>query len=101
MSTKRESDLNIKDKKKFKKPSKYNVIFNNDDYTPMVFVELILQQIFHKNSEDAKAITLSVHKTGKGIAGTYSREIADTKSNLSNETARTNGFPLLVTIEKE
>ena len=101
MSTDKKSDIGIKDRQKFKKPSKYKVIFNNDDYTPMIFVEILLQHIFHKGAEEASAITLSVHKTGRGIAGVYSKEIADTKTNLANELAKANGHPLLITNEKE
>ena len=40
-----------------------------------------------------------VHKTGSGIAGIYSYDIALTKSKMVIENARRNGFPLRVEVE--
>src|SRR5205085_10585140 len=36
-----------------KKPSNYKVLMLNDDYTPMEFVVLVLQQFFSMSIEDA------------------------------------------------
>ena len=71
----------------------------NDDYTPMQFVEALLLQLFHKSPAEAARITLTVHKGEKGIAGVYSREIAETKSNQANQAAKTHGHPFLTEIE--
>ena len=57
---------------KLKSPPKYCVILLNDDSTPMDFVINICQTIFNKTKAKAEAITLEVHKKGKGIAGVYS-----------------------------
>ena len=35
-------------KPKTKKPSMYNVLLLNDDYTPMEFVVLVLESVFNK-----------------------------------------------------
>ena len=71
-----------KQKNKLQKPKKYKVVFYNDDYTPMDFVAQVLMQLYHKDKETAVAITLMVHNEGRGIAGTYSKEIAETKISL-------------------
>ena len=35
-------------KPKTKKPSMYNVLLLNDDYTPMEFVVMVLEKVFNK-----------------------------------------------------
>ena len=95
------SGVGIADRKKVEPPKKYNVILLNDDYTPMNFVSDLLQQIFHKPAFEAEQITLMVHKTGKGIAGTYSREIAETKAHETILVARNSGHPLTAEIQPE
>src|SRR6202048_237258 len=70
-------DLLDRDEVKAKRPSMWNIVFYNDDYTPMDFVEFVLKKVFHRSSEDALALTLAVHMQGKGTAGTYSFEVAE------------------------
>ena len=81
-------------------PSSYNVVFINDDYTPMDFVIQVLVEIFNKSLEDAKKITLDVHEKGKGIAGTYNFELAEQKKAEAVNVSRHNGHPLTVMVEK-
>ena len=81
-------------------PPKYCVILLNDDSTPMDFVINICQTIFNKTKPKAEAITLEVHKKGKGVAGIYSYEVAEQKCVETVTEARRNGFPLDVTLEK-
>ena len=85
---------------KLKSPPKFCVILLNDDSTPMDFVINICQTIFNKTKAKAEAITLEVHKKGKGIAGVYSYEVAEQKCVETVTEARRNGFPLDVTLEK-
>ena len=73
----------------------------NDDYTPMDFVATLLMEVFHKSPEEAKVITMQVHEQGKGIAGVYTREIAETKAIKSVITARKYQHPLMVQAEPE
>lgn len=89
-----------KHKQQLKPPSLYHVVLLNDDFTPMDFVVFILEKLFNHDDTTANAIMLEVHEKGKGIAGTYSKDIAETKVNRVNETAQLNDFPLKATIEQ-
>ncbi|GJC31152.1 ATP-dependent Clp protease adapter protein ClpS [Acinetobacter sp. KAM398] len=82
-----------------KRPPLYAVVLMNDDYTPMDFVIEILQQYFAMNLDQATQVMLTVHYEGKGIAGVYPRDIAETKANQVNNYARSQGHPLLCQIE--
>lgn len=97
------SDLKTKKKtresSKIKEPPMYRVILLNDHYTAMEFVVLVLQEIFHKNSDEANRIMLSVHHSGSGIAGVFTKEVAETKVALVTQVSRDNGYPLRCTLE--
>lgn len=82
-------------------PPRFAVILHNDDYTTMEFVTEVLQRFFHKSREEAVTIMLSVHEKGRGIAGIYTHEIAETKAAQVVQLAQTRGFPLLCTIEEQ
>ncbi|AXQ22633.1 ATP-dependent Clp protease adapter ClpS [Acinetobacter wuhouensis] len=82
-----------------KRPPMYSVLLLNDDYTPMDFVIEILQQYFALNLDQATQVMLTVHYEGKGEAGVYPRDIAETKANQVNNYARSQGHPLLCQIE--
>lgn len=84
---------------KIKEPPSYAVILHNDDYTTMEFVVEILSRFFRKTGEQAVQIMLQVHEQGKGVAGIYHHEIAETKVAQVHSYARDKGFPLLCTIE--
>jgi ATP-dependent Clp protease adaptor protein ClpS len=84
------------------KPTHYplwNVVLINDDYTPMDFVVDILVEYFNHTTEVATFIMFDVHTEGKGIAGTYSRDVAETKAAIVIDRARNAGHPLAVGIE--
>jgi len=83
------------------RPRMYKVILHNDDYTTMEFVVSILMDIFHRSEAEAAQIMLSVHKKGTGLAGVYTREIAETKVTRVTELAAREEFPLKCTMEPE
>ncbi len=87
-------------KPKLKRPPLYKVVLLNDDYTPMDFVVHVLEAFFGMDEESATQIMLQIHLQGKGICGTYSREIAETKVVQVNSYARENEHPLLCIMEK-
>lgn len=82
-----------------KKPPLYNVVLLNDDFTPMEFVVHVLEYFFNMPREAATRVMLQVHTQGKGVCGTFTREIAETKVAHVNEYARDNHHPLLCTME--
>jgi ATP-dependent Clp protease adaptor protein ClpS len=73
----------------------------NDDYTPMEFVVMVLEQCFNRAHEDAVKIMLHVHQKGVGVCGVYSYEVAETKVAQVMDLARENQHPLQCTLEKE
>lgn len=83
------------------KPPLYRVLLHNDDYTTMDFVVYVLVNIFHRSENDAINIMLAVHQQGVGVAGVYTREIAETKINQVHNLARAHEYPLMCTMEEE
>lgn len=80
-------------------PRQFAVFLHNDHYTTMEFVIEVLERFFGKNKEQATQIMLNVHNKGKGVAGVYQYQIAETKVSQVTEHARSNGFPLKCTAE--
>lgn len=80
--------------------SKYQVVMHNDDKTPMDFVVLVLSTIFNKEVVDSVTIMMSIHESGRGIAGVYSKEIATTKMKETIRLATQHSYPLRLTIEE-
>lgn len=81
-------------------PTQYKVLLHNDDYTSMDFVVEVLMNVFHKSLSDSEKIMLEIHHVGKGACGIYTYEIAETKVHQVTKMARSNGFPLLATMEE-
>ena len=86
-------------KNQVKEPSRFQVIFINDDYTPMEFVVHILESFFAMNREKATQIMLVVHSEGSAVVGIFPRDIAETKSEQVNVYAQENNHPLMSTVE--
>lgn len=82
-------------------PQMYRVLLHNDDYTTRDFVVEILVHIFHKPMDQAVELMWQVHRKGKGVAGVFPRDIAETKVMSVTNLAREHGFPLLATMEPE
>src|ERR1700730_3095874 len=94
-----ELDLLEKDEVKVKRPSMWQIVLYNDDYTPIAFVEFVLKRVFHMPTLDALALTLAVHTKGKGIAGTYTFEVAEQKQCEVMLMAKVEEHPLRVEVE--
>ncbi len=86
--------------RKLQEPELYRVVLLNDDYTTMDFVVEILEDVFHKSPAEAYRIMMLVHTQGRGVAGHYPYEVAETKVATVVGRARAAGFPLQATMEK-
>jgi len=79
----------------------YSVLMMNDDYTPMEFVVHVLQQFFGMSTEQATQVMLTVHTKGSAVCGVYTKDVAETKSQLVNQYSQENEHPLICTIEPQ
>jgi ATP-dependent Clp protease adaptor protein ClpS len=97
-----DSDSVVKERvvTKKKDPTLYKVVLLNDDYTTMEFVILVLEGIFQKSPAEAYQIMMHVHVNGRGIAGVYPSEVAETKVDAVVTQARDAGFPLKAVTEE-
>jgi ATP-dependent Clp protease adaptor protein ClpS len=84
---------------KTKEPALHSVVLLNDDYTPMQFVIDVLETVFQKSPAEAYRIMMQVHVGGRGVAGIYPWEVAETKVDTTLSCAREAGHPLQATIE--
>src|SRR6516164_6497964 len=80
-------------------PRMYQVVLLNDDYTPMEFVVMVLQEYFKRDLETATQIMLKIHHDGRGVCGVYSKDVAATKVELVVAAARRGGHPLQCIME--
>jgi ATP-dependent Clp protease adaptor protein ClpS len=87
--------------RKLQRPHLWRVLLHNDDYTTQDFVVWVLETIFYKAQGEAFAIMMSVHQSGMGVAGIYTRDVAETKVKATKQLAEEHEFPLLVTMEPE
>jgi len=83
-----------------KPPPLYKVLLLNDDFTPMDFVVVVLQQFFAMNREQATVVMLKVHREGKGVCGVFPRDVAATKVEQVTAFARQNQHPLACVMEE-
>jgi ATP-dependent Clp protease adaptor protein ClpS len=80
-------------------PRMYQVVMHNDDYTPMEFVVMVLQEFFQRDIETATQIMLKIHHEGRGVCGVYTKDVAATKVELVLAAAKRSGHPLQCTME--
>lgn len=85
---------------KTQQPEFYSVLLINDDYSTMEFVILVLEEVFQKSPAEAYRIMMHVHTQGRGLAGVYPWEVAETKVETVRAMAKEAGFPLRAVIEQ-
>jgi ATP-dependent Clp protease adaptor protein ClpS len=95
----RDEELGVEERRKKKRARRWKVLLHNDDYTTMEFVVHVLVKHFHKGPTEATQIMLQVHRKGVGVAGVYSKEVAETKVAEVTDEARAEGMPLKLTAE--
>jgi len=86
---------------KLKKPKLFRVLLHNDDFTTMEFVVFVLEYVFMRSAPEAFGVMLKVHNEGVGLAGIYSYEVANMKSEKAMNLAKAREYPLLCTVEEE
>jgi len=96
-----EGDLEVVEKRKTKRPRRYQVIFHNDDYTTMEFVVHVLIKFFRKTEAEATHIMLNVHHKDYGVVDVFPRDVAESKVAQVMEYAKEHGHPLRCSAEPE
>ena len=90
-----------RNEEKLERPRLWRVLLHNDDYTTQEFVVWELESVFRKPRAEAFTIMMSVHRSGLGVAGVYTHDVAETKLRTTKQMAEEQEFPLLVTMEPE
>jgi ATP-dependent Clp protease adaptor protein ClpS len=90
-----------RNEEKLERPRLWRVLLHNDDYTTQEFVVWVLETVFRKPRAEAFTIMMSVHRSGLGVAGVYTHDVAETKLKATQQMAEAEEFPLLVTMEPE
>jgi len=87
----REGGLAEKTRERVARPPRFKVVLYNDDYTPMAFVVALLEGVFRKSPVEANALMLRIHRSGAGVAGIYTLEVAETKVATVHRMAEQRG----------
>lgn len=82
-------------------PRLWRVLLHNDDFTTQEFVVWVLETVFGKSTAEATSVMLHVHHAGVGVAGIYTREVAETKVAATERLAEQQEYPLRVSMEPE
>jgi ATP-dependent Clp protease adaptor protein ClpS len=94
-----EGDLALASDAEVRRARRFQVVLHNDDYTTMEFVVEVLRKFFQCTETQAEQVMLSVHHKGRGIAGVYIRDVAESKAEQVVDYARQHDHPLLCTAE--
>ena len=100
-STRQSTLTESRSEQKLQRPRLWRVLLHNDDYTTKDFVVWLLETVFQKPRGEAFAIMMNVHRSGVGVAGVFTHDVADTKVKAAQKLAEEHEFPLLVTMEPE
>jgi len=87
-------------KPELQKPSMYQVVMLNDDYTPMDFVIEVLTLFFSMDIEKASQVMLAVHTQGKAVCGVFTKDIAETKAAQVVAFAKEHQHPLMCEVQQ-
>ncbi len=99
--TPQEGDTTVAERQlqKSEPPRLYQVLMLNDDFTPMEFVVMVLQEYFRHDLDSATLIMLKIHHEGRGVCGVFSKDVAATKVELVTAAAQRAGHPLQCIME--
>ena len=82
-------------------PRLWKVLLHNDDFTTQEFVVWVLETVFNMKPPDAYAVMMHVHQSGIGVAGLFTRDVAETKVKATQRLAEQHEYPLLVSMEPD
>jgi ATP-dependent Clp protease adaptor protein ClpS len=82
-------------------PRMWKVLLHNDDYTTQEFVVWVLETIFNMPPADAYAVMMHVHQAGVGVAGLFTRDVAESKVKATQILAEQHEYPLRLSMEPE
>jgi ATP-dependent Clp protease adaptor protein ClpS len=88
-------------KERVEHPRLWKVLLHNDDYTTQEFVVWVLETVFNMKPADAYSVMMHVHQAGVGVAGLFTRDVAETKVKATQRLAEQHEYPLLVTLEPD
>lgn len=88
-------------KERVEHPKLWKVLLHNDDFTTQEFVVWVLETVFNMAPADAYSVMMHVHQSGVGVAGLFTRDVAETKVKATQRLAEQHEYPLLVTLEPE
>src|SRR5882672_2540160 len=79
--------------------SHLEIIFHDDDETPVEFVIELLHSVFKKQLADAIRFTEAIKQHGQASCGTYRRDVANKLLKAAQKGIRVIGAPLRITSE--
>jgi ATP-dependent Clp protease adapter protein ClpS len=79
--------------------SHLEIIFHDDDETPIEFVIELLHSVFKKQLADAIRFTEAIKQHGQASCGTYRRDVANKLLKAAQKGIRVVGVPLRITSE--
>src|SRR5882672_9299663 len=79
--------------------SHLEIIFHDDDETPVEFVIELLHSVFKKQLADAIRFTEAIKQHGQASCGTYRRDVANKLLRAAQKGIRVIGVPLRITSE--
>lgn len=94
------SEVQFATKLAVKKPSLYQVVMLNDDFTPMDFVVVMLKKYFDKSATEATEVMLTIHRMGQAVCGIYPFDVAETKAMQVHRDAERDQYPLRCVLNK-
>ena len=101
MATDKQSEFVLEaERTSTKPPPLYKVLLLNDDFTPMEFVVIVLQQFFGMDRERAMRVMLQVHTEGSSVCGVFPKDVAATKVEQVVSFARQHQHPLACVMEE-
>ncbi len=102
MTTPREAVLeDTRQGEQVARPRRWRVLLHNDDYTTQEFVVWVLETVFSRAHDEAVTIMFAVHRGGVGVAGVFTRDVAESKAHAARQLAEQQEFPLRITTEPE